>query len=87
MSDLRSGNIADLVDCDESYDATVILKNSVVCGGTSESVMAYEVKGLKIDDQSYSSSIGDNKTVSYSFTSQVGGTGTGKCRRIHEWLL
>ena len=73
VSDLRSGNIADLVDCDESYDATVILKNSVQCGGTSEAIMAYEVKGLKIDDQSYSSSIGDNKTVSYSFTSQVGG--------------
>ena len=35
--------------------------------------MAYEIKGLKIDDQSYSSSLGDNKTVSYSFTSQVGG--------------
>lgn len=73
VSDLRSGNIADLVDCDESYDATVILKNSVQCGGTSEAVIAYEVKGLKIDDQSYSSSIGDNKSVSYSFTSQVGG--------------
>jgi hypothetical protein len=73
VSDLRSGNIADLIDCDESYDATVILKNSVQCGGTSEAVIAYEVKGLKIDDQSYSSSIGDNKSVSYSFTSQVGG--------------
>ena len=73
VSDLRSGDIADIIDCDESYDATVILKNSVQCGGTSEAVMAYEVKGLKIDNQSYSSSIGDNKTVTYSFTSQIGG--------------
>ena len=73
VTDLRSGNIVDLIDCDESYDATVILKNSADCGKTSEPVMAYEVKGLKIDDQSYTSSIGDNKAVSYSFTSQVGG--------------
>ena len=73
VTDLRSGNIVDLIDCDESYDATVILKNSADCGKTSEPVIAYEVKGLKIDDQSYTSSIGDNKAVSYSFTSQVGG--------------
>jgi hypothetical protein len=35
--------------------------------------MNYEIKGIKLDSESYSSSIGDNKTVTYDFSCQVGG--------------
>jgi len=33
----------------------------------------YRMKGLKIDSQSFSSSIGSNKTVDLTFSTQVGG--------------
>ncbi len=33
----------------------------------------YILKGLKLDSQSFSLGMGDNKTVSLSFTSQIGG--------------
>jgi len=33
----------------------------------------YTLKGLKIDSQSFSSSIGSNKTVDLTFSTQIGG--------------
>ena len=71
VTDLTTGTVVGIVDCDEEYDATVKLKNKDC--GANEYIMSYEIKGLKIDDQSYSTSLGDNKTVSYSFSSQIGG--------------
>jgi hypothetical protein len=35
--------------------------------------MKFQLKGSKLDSQSFSSSIGDNKTVSMEFSSQIGG--------------
>ena len=35
--------------------------------------MGYELKGAKLDSQEFSSSIGENKTVSLTFSTQVGG--------------
>ena len=71
VTDLTTGTVVGIVDCDEEYDATVKLKNKDC--GANEYIMSYEIKGLKIDDQSYNTSLGDNKTVSYSFSSQIGG--------------
>lgn len=71
VTDLTTGTVVGIVDCDEEYNATIKLKNKDC--GANEYIMSYELKGLKIDDQSYSTSLGDNKTVSYSFSSQVGG--------------
>ena len=36
-------------------------------------VCNYIAKGLKLDSQSFSQSIGDNQTVTLDFTSQIGG--------------
>lgn len=71
VTDLTTGSVADLIDCDEEFDATVSLSNKDC--GKNEYVVCYEIKGLKLDDQSYTSSLGDNKSVSYSFSSQIGG--------------
>ena len=71
VTDLTTGTVAGLVDCDDEYNATVMLKNKDC--GKNEYIMAYELKGLKLDDQSYTTSLGDNKSVSYSFSSQIGG--------------
>lgn len=75
VSDMTTGSIADIVDCDDTlYDATISLAKPGVCGpqSTKEPVVTYEIKGLKLDSQSYSSSIGDNKSVTFDFSCQIG---------------
>jgi hypothetical protein len=36
-------------------------------------VLAYLVRGLKIDSESFTSSIGDNKSITLDFSAQLGG--------------
>ena len=75
MSDLTTGNISDIIDCDTNYDARVELTNASNCSNPADKaqIIVYDLKKLKMDSQSYSTSIGDNKTVSFDFTCQVGG--------------
>jgi hypothetical protein len=75
LSDLTTGSISNIIDCDVEYNATILLKHAANCADPTDkaSVMNYEMKGIKLDSESYSSSIGDNKTVSYEFSCQVGG--------------
>lgn len=75
VSDLTTGNIGDIIDCDTNYDARVALKSTPDCNAPTvkDQVMVYDLKKIKMDSQSFSSSIGDNKTVTFDFTCQVGG--------------
>jgi len=75
VSDLTTGNIGDIIDCDTNYDARVSLKSTPNCNAPTvkDQVMVYDLKRIKMDSQSFSSSIGDNKTVTFDFTCQVGG--------------
>jgi len=70
LGDIDAGNLADIVNDDSSsFDVSMTLNKP---GSTNRSVK-YTVKGAKLDSQSFSSAIGENKTVSLQFTSQVGG--------------
>ena len=74
LSELTTGNLSDLIDCDGEYDAIVKMKDPSTCGGAVKStVCTYVLKGLKMDSESFSSSIGDNKSVTLDFSCQVGG--------------
>jgi hypothetical protein len=75
LADLTTGSISNIIDCDIEYNATILLKHAADCADPTDkaSVMNYEMKGIKLDSESYSSSIGDNKTVTYDFSCQVGG--------------
>ena len=75
LSDLTTGSIADLIDCDENYEATVQLKHTPDCNAANvkETVAAYVLKKIKLESQSFSTSIGDNKTVTMDFSCQIGG--------------
>ena len=75
MSDLTTGNISDIIDCDTNYDARVELTNASNCSNPADKsqIIVYDLKKLKMDSQSYSTSIGDNKTVTFDFSCQVGG--------------
>ena len=41
--------------------------------GTGNIATIYTIKGAQLEGESFSSSIGDNKTVDLTFTAQVGG--------------
>ena len=76
LSDLKQGNMADLIcQCEEvDINLTVFQPECVACKTkTGEPVMRYTLKGAKIDSESFSSSIGDNKTVDLEFSVQLGG--------------
>ena len=78
LSNLTTGSISDIINCDDEYDAIIKIADPV-CNptefgaGVKPITMAYVVRGLKIDSESFSSSIGDNKSVSLEFSAQLGG--------------
>ena len=75
LADLTTGSIGNIIDCDVEYNASILLKHAADCADPANkaTVMNYQLKGIKLDSESYSSSIGDNKTVTYDFSCQVGG--------------
>lgn len=73
LADLTTGSLADIVDCDKEFDAKVTLKDPTCDVATKPTVCTYVLRGLKLDSESFTSSIGDNKSVTLDFTSQIGG--------------
>ena len=74
LADLTTGSISDLINCDSTYSAAIKMMDPTTCGtSTKEPVCIYIMKGLKIDSESFSSSIGDNKNITLDFSCQVGG--------------
>jgi len=83
MSDLADGALANLL-CNDAEQRNVRITLRQPCsadddsGDNAEIVQEYLVKGLSLDSQNFSSSIGDNKTVDLVFSTQQGGAnGTG----------
>jgi hypothetical protein len=75
LGDLDTGNLADVVSNDASLADIWIALNS---GDTAH--IRYMLRQAKLDGHSYSTSIGDNKTVTMNFSSQIGSsqqTGVG----------
>ena len=63
----QAANLVDILD-KTSQSAEIMIKSS-----NDKDAIQYRMKGLKIDSQSFSSSIGSNKTVDLTFSTQVGG--------------
>jgi hypothetical protein len=75
LADLTSGSIADYINCDESYDAVIKMKTAGNCNVPADKpvVAAILMRKLKLDSESFTSSIGDNKSVTLDFSNQIGG--------------
>jgi len=71
------GNALSDIVCDDSksYDLIFVLGSPSNNCDTSYTPYAlkYTLKGAKLDSQSFSSSIGDNKSVTMEFSAQIGG--------------
>jgi hypothetical protein len=65
----QSANLADLLNSGVQK-ATILVKDHST---PSTDAIEFTMKGLKIDSQSFSSSIGSNKTVDLTFSTQIGG--------------
>jgi hypothetical protein len=69
IGELEAQGLHQIVESDTStYSGYMEL-----AGPSGQSGIRFDLKGLKLDSQSVSSSIGDNKTVSLSFSTQLGG--------------
>lgn len=81
QGDLISGSIFNIVNCDDGYDIDIDMYRPSGCSNVSRYIMAkYQIKNAKLDSQSVTKDIGSNSTVSFSFSSSVGGpsqTGIG----------
>lgn len=69
VNDLTTGSLSDIINSDDAYDITV----TMTAPNDTDNVCLYKLKNAKLDAQSYSSSIGDNKSVTLDFSSQIGG--------------
>ena len=75
LRDLTEGDLSEILNCQEYYDVKFELYSPSGCredGSDHFPVCTYLVKNLKIDNQSFSSSIGENKSVSLSLSTQMG---------------
>ena len=71
MTDLQTGALAQTVVNDSAtYTPTITIKSPT---DSTITVAQFKLKGAKLDSQEFSSDIGKNKTVSLTFSSQVGG--------------
>ncbi len=71
IGDLTTGNLASTIVSDKSYDIVVKIKHP-----TGVAIQAaYTLKNAKLISQDFSSSIGDSKSVSLNWSSQIGGPG------------
>ena len=59
-------------DCN-TFNIDIKCKPETSCVSGTPKGLAFKLKGAKLDSQSMSSSIGDNKTVDFSFSSQISG--------------
>ena len=71
IGDLTTGNLASTILSDKSYDITVKIKHP-----TGVAIQAaYILRNAKLVSQDFSSSIGDSKSVSLNWSTQIGGPG------------
>jgi len=69
VNEVTAANLADIIDSQNAVEINLVLNKP----GTTTAVSAYKIKGAKLDSESISSSIGSNKTVDLTFSTQIGG--------------
>ncbi len=75
VADLKEGQLVDLL-CGEKYNMQIKIKQPkcVDCkSNDADEGIAIDFKDALLDSESFSSSIGDNKSVDLTFTTQIGG--------------
>jgi hypothetical protein len=71
-SDLKDGNVTSQLFEFTKHNLTFTLKDPSA-DGSGDNALTFELRGAQVDSESFSSTIGDNKSVDISFSVQVGG--------------
>ena len=77
MGDIQAGNLADVVGgTDNDFDIDLVLNSpNAGIGSSAEQAIKYSFLGAKLDSQTFTSTVGDNKTVALAWSTQIGGSG------------
>jgi hypothetical protein len=70
MGDVEAANLADIINNDSAKHNLQIKINQP---NTDTEAISYVLRGAKLDSQDFSSSIGDNKSVTMNWSAQIGG--------------
>jgi hypothetical protein len=71
VTSMNAGNLANLVvDDSAKYNPSITIKSP---SDSNLTMAKYILKGAKLDSQEYSSDVGSNKSVTLTFSAQVGG--------------
>jgi len=73
LSDLKTNNLFSRLDKAEKTDFRLTLRRAGGSGEPGADALIIDVKGARLESESYSNSIGDNETVDIAFSTQVGG--------------
>ena len=72
LGDMISGDVSAIYASDTEQDINIVLRKPQAGGGGTIAVM-YNFIGAKLESQSYTSQIGQNKRVSLQFITTIGG--------------
>jgi len=70
VNEVQARNLAIMLDDNAERDVTMRIKNSK---NVNQDAMVFTLKGTRLKSESFSSSIGSNKTVDLVFETQIGG--------------
>lgn len=74
VSELNTGNLANMLDDCEEHDVKVQMKYNESCtAGNAQDSLIFDFKGARIDSENITSDIGSNKSVDLTFSTQIGG--------------
>lgn len=76
LSDLKEGNMADLLCGCDRINATVKMMDPECVECTTKDgpiAMSFELKGARLESENFTSTIGDNKSVDLTFVAQIAG--------------
>jgi hypothetical protein len=80
VADLKEGNLLNLL-CDTHHDLKIRMQHPQCIGcdaNDAPDAIVIDFKKALLDSESFSSSIGDNKSVDLTFTTQIGGPEQGE---------
>ena len=73
VSELKVNNLFERLASPNKLDFRLTMRRSAGTGKPGADALVIDVKGARLEGESYSSTIGDNETVDITFSAQVGG--------------
>ena len=74
LSELRTNNLFERLGNTDKHDFRLTMRRSAGTGKPGADALIIDVKGARLEGESYSNAIGDNETVDVTFSTQVGGS-------------